>query len=572
MSSRRVASTSRYADRSTTPYDSPQPAARSFSGGLFSKIKSILSPVKKQSGTDEKSQLQNQPKQNGSSPSRSLYPSLSDGGHDFNGESSHEKSHAVKTPATPASKLSLLHTSTDRFNHGEPELSPNVQLAEFFKKKGSEPLTEIETEGVLSLIRKVHSPASSDPTVLSPPTINPVSFSPVQKSPIKLKTTPQRRSTIVPQENLVSTTPGYNPIYTSKPSPRRRTTSPEKRRSFKYSSIPSPYRISQKPQQISDKLELSPSKRRAVEDESNAHDSTKRLSQTASTLLALLENTDEKEEPKRKLSPKNAQKPLTNPYALSPVSRRDRKSTRRSLALHKSPSKQTPSRTEPKATSKAVSPISNTNSTNSNGSSSSNNDHNNNNSNSNNKSAPSPRSSGIQEVIRTLPHDKSKALSYKPARSSSLRKSFIPIPNEDKPNLKEHKELFKPHTTLEQKTPSRFRSKPLTTTHSTPALMAPQIPSLSTLDSPQFQPFDKTPPVAFSFKPTTTKVAFAPAPAPVEHSFIKPTTTIKNNSVGNGASVVKDVDDYVFPSVAHTGSDTIYDKTEVDFYKKEFVF
>ena len=158
------------------------------------------------------------------------------------------------SPAVPRPNLDKFNEISNRM-HGTPMqslsgssdddgLSPNQRLAEFFRRKGSESLSEIETEGVLSLIRQA---AARNESLIDLETLKATSIQQpaVQNEPIApslsrraytpLRTS-TRSSTDVPQ------TPRYSPFYSnsktlssiSKPQALRRQTS--------FVSIPTPYR------------------------------------------------------------------------------------------------------------------------------------------------------------------------------------------------------------------------------------------------------------------------------------------------------------------------------------------
>lgn len=299
-----------------------------------------------------------------------------------------------------------------------PASSPNQILADFFQKKGSEPLSDIEAAGVMSILNRQASSAdeSSEPSLYSihtpslkrfqqyPSTAN--MFTPkgmnkrLKRSRDQAVSTPQRNS---PQPSSPSSSPKYSPLFGSNKK-KRPSQSPSftPRKMSHFSSIPSPYRptsssnvyqalTNPEKSQEAEVVVLDGPEEEAIEVASPE----KTLSQTASTLLSLIDDPPETSvlaSPGEKETPK----PFVNPYA-STASRSTPRTNNQAKLVRKPSSPpsnivQTLERTKPTNGTASSSPISEPNSA----------------------------------QKRTIPAYLDK---YKPMRSSTLRQSLVPSPS-----------------------------------------------------------------------------------------------------------------------------------------------
>ncbi|KAH3675698.1 hypothetical protein WICPIJ_009303 [Wickerhamomyces pijperi] len=171
--------------------------------------------------------------------------------------------------------------------------SPNVKLANFFANKGTQPLTDIEIEGVKSLL------AQSQSSVSTP---NKRKFSMTALGEPEEPSTP----TVLKNESgktILRQTPRFNASYSSSnntaetstsnslvKAPASKSVTPFKRKVFDYSAFPSPYRSSRLKNSI---LYLENDKndnKKAKVEEPVVEE--KKLSSTASALLSFLDNTE----------------------------------------------------------------------------------------------------------------------------------------------------------------------------------------------------------------------------------------------------------------------------------------
>jgi nucleoporin NUP60 len=364
--------------------------------------------------------------------------------------------------------------SLDRFDEAAQELSsrmssrspnssgnsPNQRLAEFFKKKGDNQLSEMEVEGVMSLINQAKSQNESllDFNNLQTPTFQSPADNSMQRKNenshegrVSLGSiglhTPVRMKSPASNDSSPVSTPKYSPFYSTnkRPSLPSASNSAKTRKTIHYANIPTPYRPgSRTSTRLSNPLNLSTSQDALIRDEP-AEKSTKErepettkqvedkkpMSQTASALLSLIGDDEKEEETKTKEKEKEKEKhyndipddmkSFVNPYA--------------SPARRSSPHKKQRQ----------------------------------------NVRKESPKPNAIKELEKTMPKDyalppppaASIADKYKPARSSGLRKSIVPSPEKEKLETPEKKRdrsssLFKvsPATTASNTTESKERNEP----------------------------------------------------------------------------------------------------------------
>jgi nucleoporin NUP60 len=220
-------------------------------GSIFSKVKQMFSPWY---STDSDASIQSLPE----TPLKS----------------------ESETPLNSQRRLDALHSS-----HRDIDDDTNAKLAMFFQQKGSEPLNEIEMEGVRSLLSR-----SSKATPVK-----------VEQSPddsIVLKNVKEADSTL--------STPSFKPTYNE--SKVERAGTPKRRVVYDYSGFPSPYRTSRLKSSLKIKQEVTePKKEEHIEVKE-----PKKLSNTASALLSFIESNEPKQETKQE---EKKELDFSNPYA-----------------------------------------------------------------------------------------------------------------------------------------------------------------------------------------------------------------------------------------------------------------
>ncbi|KAK9457318.1 hypothetical protein V1511DRAFT_455924 [Dipodascopsis uninucleata] len=244
--------------------------------------------------------------------------------------------------------------------------SPNQKLAEFFKKKGDAPLSDIEMEGVMALMRQAYEEQKGFGEIPTKTSVNPDMAS---SAPITSQLYPTVPSFVTParhsRQPLISSqvkAPRYNPHFTPQ---YRRSMTPlvYKPRQVRYPSVSTPFKARyaspapgakrarldsiSEPKALFSKSPSTPSVSLSssvpissvgntptinLQNTSTgtpaSNSSSKRLSQTASTLLSLIEpigtpsEVSATREEDRKLLTDPKLQPFVNPYAApSPDSR-----------------------------------------------------------------------------------------------------------------------------------------------------------------------------------------------------------------------------------------------------------
>lgn len=208
-----------------------------------------------------------------------------------------------------------------RMQHQSIKDSPNARLAEFFAKKGTEPLSEIELEGVKALLNKSNSVQTSP------------------RTPSSEKADEEDQTEILKLKNgepAVKNTPSFKATYNSTVSAESsfdnsvvssHIGSSRKRRVFDFSGFPSPYRTSRLKESSFSLEESSDKPDASSEAKVEPLNTEKKLSNTASALLSFIENheaTDESSTKKEQLQSKT-KVDYTNPYATISTSHRKAK-------------------------------------------------------------------------------------------------------------------------------------------------------------------------------------------------------------------------------------------------------
>ncbi|CAI4055758.1 hypothetical protein SUVZ_01G0650 [Saccharomyces uvarum] len=184
----------------------------------------------------------------------------------------------------------------------------NAKLANFFSKKGNEPLSEIEMEGVMSLLQR------SNKSMIAPEREQKLSENSNADQSLILKET---GSTPI----NISNTPTFNPKYDSSvvSNASMNTTLGNigsRKYSFNYSSLPSPYKTTVYRYSVAKKMPDTGTANTSVQSIASVRSaragvskpaSTKKISNTAAALVSLLDEKDIKRN--------NPASQLANPYS-----------------------------------------------------------------------------------------------------------------------------------------------------------------------------------------------------------------------------------------------------------------
>ncbi|CAI4054616.1 FG-nucleoporin NUP60 SKDI_01G0730 [Saccharomyces kudriavzevii IFO 1802] len=184
----------------------------------------------------------------------------------------------------------------------------NAQLANFFSKKGNEPLSEIEIEGVMSLLQKSNKSMNTSKRGQKSSESSNADHSLILK---------ESGSTPISVSNAPTFNPKYDTTTVSNASMNTTLgTIGSRKYSFNYSSLPSPYKTTvyrySAAKKISDTYTANTSVQSAVSAKSTRAGvtkptSTKKMSNTAAALVSLLDEKDIKRS--------NPVSELANPYS-----------------------------------------------------------------------------------------------------------------------------------------------------------------------------------------------------------------------------------------------------------------
>lgn len=215
--------------------------------------------------------------------------------------------------------------SLNEFDTSNASISSNARLASFFAKKGDAALSEIEMEGVLSLMKKAKHDETNDSITVHDGSIvndnaNKSNMYNEFEEPSILKKGKQRLAS-TSSFKLPSFNPRYDHSMVSTTSNKRNlsfaSTASSTRRVFDYSSMPSPYktvvfRYKSAANNVPTRHESSTS--RIEKPVSSSSGSTKKLSNTASALISLLDGNQTDDTKKVLQNPSS----LANPYSNYP--------------------------------------------------------------------------------------------------------------------------------------------------------------------------------------------------------------------------------------------------------------
>ena len=213
--------------------------------------------------------------------------------------------------------------------------SSNAKLANFFAQKGNVPLSEMEMEGVMSLMRQGKSTSNGDlPEEYDESLINGTMRSTITNhhhhhhdTTDKLDNSIMKRIDHSKQRNNSFKMPSFNPRYDhstmtidrnlrpSSTKPIQRNTSfassvSSTRRVFDYNSLPSPYKtVIFKYKNHNNPKEINKKEKREINTDGKIEKKAKKVSNTASALLSLLDHTQTIDSKQENISS------LANPYA-----------------------------------------------------------------------------------------------------------------------------------------------------------------------------------------------------------------------------------------------------------------
>ncbi|ODV98094.1 hypothetical protein PACTADRAFT_185512 [Pachysolen tannophilus NRRL Y-2460] len=300
--------------RSKTPYD----RLISSTDGVFSRLKNIFRLERRSSNDNSQEEAHGE----------------------TNDEPENSHTHTKKTNPfefeTRIGSDSISSNSTARIADKVKEMSsirtddesPNAKLAQFFARKGNEPISDIELEGVLSLInRSVTTDSSLSPRPTSEYGAGndvlggDMSFMRTNKSleshNANISNTSHENYFEITTDSGIST-PSYDPSFNfskneNKKTESKKITSLPKRRFYKYSSVPSSHRTYLNP---SIPTFRKVSKQNKVEKTESPKVEKKKLSKTATALLSLLDDTSHEKNNSDEKDNSSLEK-LVNPYAFN---------------------------------------------------------------------------------------------------------------------------------------------------------------------------------------------------------------------------------------------------------------
>lgn len=524
--------------------------------GLLSRVRSMLSPAKLWS-PGRRSKL------SGVGPAPAAEEEQTQDPDKMNdGEPVQQPITPFKFPAPGDSLRRPSSLSRDSIVDSARRDSPNEKLRQFFMAKGDDKLTEMEVEGVMSLIRqaKEQNESAIDIDVVSGSSSAAASGPATPSQPLRnRKSLPQFSTPVAAQSRSPAT---YTPRYGSSASSSAASSAAKKDTeaskaatpSIRYMDIPTPYRPARRssplrqssmsepgsaqPESASQPEPLSAQSASENDQKPAEPAAPKPMSQTASVLLSLLDEGDDKpEEP-----PKPEAKPFVSPYAASP---------RRATPVRRR------------------------------------------------ESAESPKKSPLQQLEHARPKQATTAsgptavagvtsseatAKYKPARSSSLRQSIVidadsppakPLSTSTAPPNATPSNLFKlspASTALFQPPPQQSQAD------SQSQDLSPSKPLFHSRSEPNNKPAPRAhapaqPPSLFSVKPAETA---GPAPAaassstfgsnpatqpavpapPASFSFTKaePSPSVDSTT---STDTHKDLPAFGFPDVAHVAAPTL---------------
>ncbi|PVH14036.1 uncharacterized protein CXQ87_002159 [Candidozyma duobushaemuli] len=204
-------------------------------------------------------------------------------------------------------------STTNQSMDQNPDQTANDVLSSFFKEKGDRPLSQIEYEGVMSLLEKSRAnttlPLNDEQhTVLKSPTREP-SFSQHNNTTFSNQRV-LKNTSMYDGANATFAAPDYRPSYqnfgdNSRVAPVKRV--------YQFSGLPSPYKTrirapgQRKARRVATEADITPSAGAIPEAET-----PKRISSTASSLLSVLDN---QKKGGNDVAVSTNDKPLHNPYA-----------------------------------------------------------------------------------------------------------------------------------------------------------------------------------------------------------------------------------------------------------------
>lgn len=387
--------------KSLAPYRKPVTATTNKGSSFLTKMKALFN--QQMDAADLSSQHQSkEPRLNSQ---QDAHRTTSIPGGFFSPDSSATSLHLPKRPNSLRRNISTnelmegINSCNDIDDESCAADTSNAKLADFFSRKGNEPLTDMEMEGVLSLMKKANNRGKSRMNSTANNSLSIRDSFGVESSPVlKSSRNPSMAASSFRPPSFI---PNYDDSVGSRSMANAsiRTTS-SKRRVFDYSNLPSPYKTTVYKYSAADSRENSrvassspvALKGDAVGSMSSTMSNPKRLSNTASALVSILNSDSSKKQPVTELA---------NPYSSHTTQIRKYKKT-----MHAPTSKQQILQSDP------------------------------------------PKSSALQETENTkvklsepLPKSQPKIQQqssldkYKPMRSSSLRSTIVAV--DDSPDKKD---------------------------------------------------------------------------------------------------------------------------------------
>ena len=230
----------------------------------------------------------------------------------FNGDTSGISLSSIGNSAKTAQKSTAESIAEGSIDVSDVSISSNARLASFFAHKGDAPLSEMEMEGVLSLMKQTHR----DETVSTTKCTTDETRENEHAYPGESSVLTNRRRALLrnTSSSSMQLPPRFTPRYESGNTGANRSvsfaasaasTTSTTRRVFDYTSLPAPYKASV----FRYHSAANTPAKKVHSDKVKKQGQPKRVSNTASALLSLLNESQKPEKPG------NSASSLANPYA-----------------------------------------------------------------------------------------------------------------------------------------------------------------------------------------------------------------------------------------------------------------
>lgn len=191
-------------------------------------------------------------------------------------------------------------------NSSQPEAHANDVLLTFFQAKGDQPLSEVEYEGVKTLLEKARNESFNRSLDVGSLDTDDANQTVIRTEQPNIVVTPYNTTLKTGNDLVLLSTPEYKPAYHSVERSSSRSI-PSVKRVYLFSGLPSPYRTRIKPPSAKKQsLRILPSSDSQPLDLSSSF-TTKPTSKAATTLLEILD----------KAEPSDNLKKFANPYSTS---------------------------------------------------------------------------------------------------------------------------------------------------------------------------------------------------------------------------------------------------------------